>query len=270
MTTQRDRSAIAVPVRTLLRQLGFGPETVRWFDLTAHEGAGGGEGGEGGDGGGAGAAGQGAGQGAGGGNDGGQGDSGGDDRTFTQADVDRIVSDRLNRERSKYTDYDDLKDKATKFDELQAEQQTDLERTQSELEQERQRREAAEARAAATATRNKVLELAADKKITDPKLAAKLLDHDKVEFDDDGNPSNVADLLDGLIAEHPLLTATTGDGAGGGEGGGSGDGAGTSGGAGSPDGGAKPEGGGASKNFTTASNADFAKELAKHGLRPRS
>lgn len=34
------------------------------------------------------------------------------DPTFTQADVDRIVADRLKREREKYADYDDLKAKA--------------------------------------------------------------------------------------------------------------------------------------------------------------
>ena len=33
-------------------------------------------------------------------------------RTFTQAEVDAIVSDRLKRERAKYSDYEDLKAKA--------------------------------------------------------------------------------------------------------------------------------------------------------------
>ena len=33
-------------------------------------------------------------------------------RTFTQAEVDAIVSDRLKRERAKYSDYDDIKAKA--------------------------------------------------------------------------------------------------------------------------------------------------------------
>ena len=32
--------------------------------------------------------------------------------TFTQADVDRIVRERVQRERGKYADYDDLKTKA--------------------------------------------------------------------------------------------------------------------------------------------------------------
>ena len=30
--------------------------------------------------------------------------------TFTQADIDRIVADRLTRERQKFADYDDLKE----------------------------------------------------------------------------------------------------------------------------------------------------------------
>lgn len=46
------------------------------------------------------------------GTEGAEGDKG-KEQTFTQADVDRIVADRLKRERDKYADYDDLKTKAT-------------------------------------------------------------------------------------------------------------------------------------------------------------
>lgn len=38
------------------------------------------------------------------------------ERTFTQAEMNAIISDRLSRERSKYADYDDLKAKAQQFD----------------------------------------------------------------------------------------------------------------------------------------------------------
>lgn len=34
---------------------------------------------------------------------------------FTQADLDRVVQDRLNRDRAKYNDYDDLKKQVTEF-----------------------------------------------------------------------------------------------------------------------------------------------------------
>lgn len=36
--------------------------------------------------------------------------------TFTQAEVDRIVQDRLNRDRAKYADYEDLRNKVTEFE----------------------------------------------------------------------------------------------------------------------------------------------------------
>lgn len=51
-----------------------------------------------------------------------------DDKTFTQAEVDSIVEGRLAREREKYADYDSLKDKAGKYDEMQAKGKTDLEK----------------------------------------------------------------------------------------------------------------------------------------------
>ena len=37
-----------------------------------------------------------------------------EERTFTQAELDAIVSDRLKRERSKYEGFEDLKAKAAK------------------------------------------------------------------------------------------------------------------------------------------------------------
>jgi hypothetical protein len=44
------------------------------------------------------------------GGDGADGDT--NEQTFTQADLDRIVKERVQRERAKYSDYDDLKAKA--------------------------------------------------------------------------------------------------------------------------------------------------------------
>jgi hypothetical protein len=53
-------------------------------------------------------------------------------KTFTQEELDRIVGERLGRERQKYEGFDDLKAKADQFDELQRAQQTDLERVTGE------------------------------------------------------------------------------------------------------------------------------------------
>lgn len=50
------------------------------------------------------------------------------EKTFTQADLDRIVAERLQRERAKYPDYDVLKDKAAKFDAVEEASKTELQK----------------------------------------------------------------------------------------------------------------------------------------------
>ncbi len=59
-------------------------------------------------------------------------------KTFTQDEVDRLIGERLSRERGKYADYADLKAKAEKYDEAQ-------EAAKSELEKARDAAEKAEA-----------------------------------------------------------------------------------------------------------------------------
>lgn len=43
----------------------------------------------------------------------------GQPKTFTQEELDRVVSDRLSRERGKFADYNDLKAKAAEYDKAQ-------------------------------------------------------------------------------------------------------------------------------------------------------
>ncbi|MBN1174002.1 MAG: DUF4355 domain-containing protein [Micromonosporaceae bacterium] len=102
--------------------------THPWFDLGRHDGAG--DGGQGG-------------------NDGGGGDPSGQpaDRTFTQTDLDRIVTERLARERAKYADHDDLKAKAAELDQIKADQQTEAERLAADRDAALQRADAAVTRA---------------------------------------------------------------------------------------------------------------------------
>lgn len=49
-------------------------------------------------------------------------------KTFTQEEVNSIVAERLGRDRQKYADYDSLKEKAEKFDQLQEANKTELEK----------------------------------------------------------------------------------------------------------------------------------------------
>lgn len=50
------------------------------------------------------------------------------EKTFTQADVDRIVESRLAREREKQPDIEELKAKAAKLDELEEKNKSELEK----------------------------------------------------------------------------------------------------------------------------------------------
>lgn len=49
-------------------------------------------------------------------------------RTFTQEEVNAIVEGRIAREREKYTDYNTLKDKASKFDAMEEKNKTELQK----------------------------------------------------------------------------------------------------------------------------------------------
>lgn len=49
-------------------------------------------------------------------------------RTFTQEEVDAVISERLKRERAKYSDYDELKAKADKLNELEEANKSELQK----------------------------------------------------------------------------------------------------------------------------------------------
>ena len=70
-------------------------------------------------------------------------------KTFTQAELDQIVTDRLARERKKYDGFDELKTKAAKLDELEAANKTELEKATRRAEEAEQKRLDAETRLAA-------------------------------------------------------------------------------------------------------------------------
>lgn len=135
-------------------------------------------------------------------------DAGGspDGKTFTQADLDRIVADRLTRERQKYADYDDLKTKASQFDELQDAQKSELERERERAAQAESARAEAEKRARDALTRSAILAAAAGK-VVDPDAAVRLIDVDALVFDDAGLPTNAGDLVAQLVESKPYLAA---------------------------------------------------------------
>lgn len=83
----------------------------------------------------------------------GEGDNGGNSGGYTppatQDEFNKIVEARLQRERAKFADYDDLKTKASEYDKVTESQKT-------ELQKERERAEAAERKAAAYEAKEQV------------------------------------------------------------------------------------------------------------------
>lgn len=49
-------------------------------------------------------------------------------RTFTQDELNAIVNDRLGREKAKYSDYEAMKEKAAKYDELEEAKKSELQK----------------------------------------------------------------------------------------------------------------------------------------------
>lgn len=68
------------------------------------------------------------------GGDGGGGAGGGDNtpKTLTQEEVDKIIKERLERERKKYADYEDLKKSAEELAKLKDSEKTEVERLKAE------------------------------------------------------------------------------------------------------------------------------------------
>ena len=76
------------------------------------------------------------------------------ERTFTQAEMDAIIGDRLKRERAKYADYDELAQKAKAYDEAEEASKSELQKAVEErdrLQAKLEKLEAERARAEAVA-----------------------------------------------------------------------------------------------------------------------
>lgn len=54
-------------------------------------------------------------------------------KTFTQAELDAVVRDRLKREREKYADFEAYKEKASKYDEIEQASKSELEKANEKV-----------------------------------------------------------------------------------------------------------------------------------------
>lgn len=134
------------------------------------------------------------------------------ERAFSQADVDRILKDRLARQRAQFEGFDELKEKAARLDEIEEANRSELERAQKAAADAIAEREAlsgevreARLKAALLAELTKP-----DRKVADVEAAIQLLDRSTLELDDNGLPTNTAQAVDTLLEQRPILVVQAG------------------------------------------------------------
>lgn len=120
---------------------------------------------------------------------------------FTQADVDRILKDRLAQERKKYSDYDALK---AKVQEVEAASLTEAEKTAKRLQElEAQNQQLASERWELS-IRAAITEAAAAAGLP-AEAAYRLIDKAALTTADDGTIQNAAELVKGVVEAYPGL-----------------------------------------------------------------
>ncbi len=123
----------------------------------------------------------------------------------SQEDLDRIISDRLARERSKFSDYDDLRRKAAEFDKAQEAAQSEQEKAVNAARKEAaaEATQAANGRLVAAEARA----LAAELRFRNPALAVRTVDLSAVKVADDGtvDADAIKAALSDLAKAEPYL-----------------------------------------------------------------
>lgn len=129
------------------------------------------------------------------------------DKSFTQEDVDRIVAERLAREQRKHADYEDLKAKAQRLDELESANASDLEKAVKAA------RDEVTKELTERFLRERLLdkvEVAAAGKFADPEDARLRLGNRLEDFtkDNEVDTEALSKAVDDLLDAHPHLRAS--------------------------------------------------------------
>lgn len=134
------------------------------------------------------------------------------EKTFTQADLDKIVKERLQREREKHADYDQLKAAADKLKAIEDAQLSETERTQKKLAEAEAARLAAENERDNTKYESAIIAEAAKLNFNDPNDAVLLVDRSQLKIVDgkvQGAPEAVKSLAESrkylLKSSNPAL-----------------------------------------------------------------
>ncbi|HOR00267.1 MAG TPA: hypothetical protein PLJ35_15760 [Anaerolineae bacterium] len=132
-------------------------------------------------------------------------------KTFTQEQLDAIIADRLQRERGKYADYEELKGAAIRLAELESSQLSEKEKLERELKEARER----ETRLAGELQTSRAIAAASKAGALYPDLVAA-----KTPVEALADDKKLEEALKALRAQYPALFGARGGSADGGAGGG--------------------------------------------------
>ena len=132
----------------------------------------------------------------------------GQQRTFSQEEMNRIQAQTRKEVRNQFADYGQLKERAAKADELEQAQLSEAEKLEARaLEAERKAASAAEQVSTAMIASD-VKVRASQLGIIDPDAALLLVDRTNVKYSEDSGVTGVEDALTQLLTDKPYLKGT--------------------------------------------------------------
>lgn len=123
-----------------------------------------------------------------------KGDKGEPEVKFSQAQVDQIIAKRLKR----FEGFDDLKTKASKFDEMEAEKLGEVERLTKDRDEWKSKTEELSKAHRSALMRAAVVAEASKVGANNPTLVFSVLDKSSLTVDDEGNVTGVTEAIAGL------------------------------------------------------------------------
>lgn len=124
-------------------------------------------------------------------------------KSFSEADLNRIVQERLARQKAQFGDVEALKAKAAKLDEIEAKSKSDLEREQEARVKAEQERDAALQRANDRLIQAEILAAASKHKALKPEHLHRLIDKDAVTIGDDGQVTGAEEAVKAFLEANP-------------------------------------------------------------------
>ena len=127
------------------------------------------------------------------------------EKTFTQTELNQLITDRLKREREKHADYDQLKAAADELAKIKESQLSETEKLTKRLAELEAAKSQAETRARETLIESAIISAAARLNFNDPSDAYNLVNRAAIEFDENGKPTNADDLVKTLAESRKYL-----------------------------------------------------------------